>query len=105
MLGAGETVSWTAGLGQLARKFEQRSLTLAPNSVLADPGGTEEEIAHGERPGRLAVAFRNALSAWSARRPAVVVRDARGVLYKAKVRWQPPGGGPSDPRVSRPGRA
>lgn len=103
-LDAGESLSWSAGLDQLAGELERRPLTLAPHSVLADPGGAEEEILRGQRPGRAALAVRNALSAWSRRRPAVVVRDERGALHKAEVRWRPPGGGPPDPPVPRPGR-
>jgi len=104
-LGVGESVAWTASLQQLAADVQERRLTLGPHSPYLDPRRIEAEILSGDRRGRATVACRNVLSAWSYRRLAIVVRDDRGTLHKAKVRWQPPGGAPPNPLIPSLSRA
>ena len=98
-LDVGESIVWTASLEQLAAEARERRLTLGPHSSWLEPNSLEAGLERGIRPGRATVAFRNAASAWTHRRLAVVVRDDRGTAYKAKVRWRPPGGAPPDPRA------
>jgi hypothetical protein len=104
-LSVGESVTWTASLEQLAADVQERRLTLGPHSPYLDRRRFEAEILSGDRTRRATVAVRNAVSAWSYRRLALVVRDDRGTLYKAKVRWQPPGGGPPHTRIPSLSRA
>ncbi len=104
-LGAGESVAWIASLEQLAVEAQERRLTLGPHSPYLDRRQLEAEILSGDRPESVTVAVRNALSARSYRRLAIVVRDDRGTLHKAKVRWQPPGSGPPNSRISSLSRA
>lgn len=103
-LGPGESVVWTASLEQLAAEARERRLTLGPHSSWLEPNSLEP-LERGVRFGQVGLAVRSYVSLWSHRRLAVVVRDEWGTIYKAKVRWRPPGGEPPYPRVSSLSRA
>ena len=104
-LAPGESVVWAANLEQLAAEARAKNLTLGPHSSWLEPDSLEPVPGRETRFGRVGVAVRNTVRAWTHRRLAVVVRDEEGALYKTKVRWSPPGGAPPDPRVSSLTRA
>jgi hypothetical protein len=102
-LDPGERVIWTANLEQLAAEARAINLTAGPSYAWLEPDSLEpipgREAALGRVVGRIRLAIRNTVLAWTQRRLAVVVRDEEGALYKTQVRWRPPGGTPPDRRV------
>jgi hypothetical protein len=98
-LAPGESVVWTASLGQLAAEARAKILPPDSHQLFLEPASLEPVPGWDSRFGRFGVAIDNTARAWTHRRLAVVVRDEEGALYKTKVRWLPPGGAPPDPRV------
>lgn len=90
VLDVGESVTWIANLSQLRERLEEERMRLGARSRYLDL--RRIDIDRWERYGRLAIAVRNVIvksSSWSL---VVAVLDDRGGLYKAGVRWVPPGG-------------
>ena len=98
-LDPGETVVWTANLGQPAAEAGAKNLTPDSHPLFLEPASLESVPGCEARLGRAGVAIDNTARAWTHRRLAVVVRNEEGALYKTKVRWLPPGGAPPDPRL------
>lgn len=104
MLDVGESVTWSTDLRQLEESVAEQQLVLGPHSLLVNLERVEEEFARGIRPGPLTVKARIVMVSWSFRRLAVAITEDRDILYKTKVRWQPPSGAPPDrpsPALSR----
>ena len=101
----GETVVWTANLGQLAAEARAKNLTPDSHPLLLEPRSLDPGPGKEARFGRVGVAVDNTVRAWTHRSLAVVVRDGEGALYKTEVRWLPPGGVPPGPRVPSSTRA
>lgn len=95
----GETVVWTANLGQLAAEARAKNLTPDSHPLFLEPASLEPVPGREARFGRVGVAVDNTVRAWTHRSLAVVVRDGEGALYKTEVRWLPPGGAPPAPRI------
>lgn len=102
-LDPGESAIWTANLEQVAAEARAKNLTAGPSYAWLEPDSLEpipvREVPLGRIVGRIRLAIRNTVLAWTQRRLAVVVRDEEGALYKTKVRWRPPGGTPPDQRA------
>jgi hypothetical protein len=95
-LNAGESFTWNTDLYQLEESVDEGKLVVGPHPPLMDLKHVEEELVRGIRPGLLTVKARNIAVSWSFRRLAVVLVDDKDILYKIKVRWQPPGVTPPD---------
>lgn len=87
-LQAGESALWTANIHQLTEELEEKQLTLTPHSRFLDANSIDVERWRGY--GLVAVMVRNRVAMQSSRRLAVAIKDGRGGLHKAKVRWQSP---------------
>lgn len=91
VLAPGESAVWTADLRQRAEETPQPNLM--PHTPFFEMSDTSAE--RWQRYGRAGTMLRNLLVDLTQRQLAVTLRDERGTIYKAKVRWQPPQGGPA----------
>ncbi len=105
VLAAGGSFIWTASMDQLVEVLAEKQLTLGPHSPYVHSYRIEADYVRGIRPGYTTVKIRNVVANWTFRRLAIVIQDDRDDLYKTKVRWQPPGGAPHNPRNPSPSRA